>query len=193
MKVFPALVCSLIVVAQGFGQSNTAAAPTSPSDPATAPEVKTVPEPKTKAPPVRITPQLPKTAGEAAAAKKAEAAKKADAAKKEEPKIEGVVVSRGEKGFMGVEIVGGAFKITFYDAKKKKIAPDVARAALRWDAKYKVGQERLVLNPGADGTSLSNPKTIRPPYSFKLFITLLKEASSDEQPVGETHVIDFRA
>ncbi len=192
MKTLPALMCSLVVVAQGFAQSSTTPPATS-TDVTTAPEVKTVPETKTKAPPVRITPPAPKTAADAAAAKKADAAKKAEPAKKEEPKIEGVVVSRGEKGFMGVEIVGGAFKITFYDAKRKKIAPDVARAALRWDAKYKVGQERVVLNPGGDGKSLSNPKTIRPPYTFKLFITLLKEATEDEQAVGETHVIDFRA
>jgi hypothetical protein len=102
-------------------------------------------------------------------------------------------VSRGERGFLGVEIVAGSFKITFYDAKKKPIAPDVSRAALRWDAKYKVGQERLVLNPDADGKSLSSPKTIRPPYNFKLFVTLIKEATEGADPVGETHVVDFKA
>jgi hypothetical protein len=191
MKMLPALVCSLVVVAQGFAQPP--AAPTVPATETTPPEeTQKVPETKSKAPAVRITPPAAKSPAENSAAKKASTAKKAEAAKKEEPKIEGVVVARGEKGFMGVELVDGAFKITFYDAKKKKVAPDVTRAALRWDAKYKVGQERLVLNPGSDGKSLSNPKVIRPPYTFKLFITLLKDGTDDQQPVGETHVIDFR-
>ena len=198
MKKFPALMCSLFVVAQGFAQTPTVP-PSSTTPPSTAPsettppaETKPAPETKSRPPAVRIPPLPAQKAAENAAAKK-EPAKKADTKKKEEPKIEGIVVARGEKGFIGVELVGGAFKITFYDKKKEKIAPDVARAALRWDAKYKLGQERLVLNPGSDGKSLSNPKTIRPPYNFKLFITLLKDASEAEEAVGETHVIDFRA
>ena len=172
--------------------------PAVPPADATAPasETKEPPaEPTTKkAPPTVRIPPLP---ADKAAQKKAETAKKAEGkkadAKKEEPKIPGVVIARGERGFLGVEIIGSAFKITFYDAKRQKIAPDVTRAVLRWDPKYKVGQERLVLNADADGKSLSSPRSIRPPYNFKLFITLLKEASESEEPVGETHVIDFRA
>ena len=141
--------------------------------------------------PVRITP--PTKAVESTAQKKTPAAKKAEPKKKEEPKIEGIVVSRGERGFIGVELVGGSFKITFYDKNKKPMEPDVARAALRWDPKYKVGVERLVLNPTGDGKSLSNPKTIRGPHNFKLFITLVKEATEKEDPTGEVHVIDFKA
>jgi hypothetical protein len=116
------------------------------------------------------------------------------AAKKEEPpKIEGVEVSRGDRGFLGVQIANGGFKINFYDAKKKPVTPDVARALLRWDPKNKVGQERMILNPG-EPFALSNPKVVRPPYTFKLFITLLKDGASDgaESPVGENYVIDFR-
>jgi hypothetical protein len=116
------------------------------------------------------------------------------AAKKEEPpKIDGMEVARPGKGFLGVQIANGGFKINFYDAEKKPVPPDVARALLRWDPKNKVGQERLVLNPGAP-FALSNPKVIRPPYTFKLFITLLKEGAADgaESPVGESYVIDFR-
>ena len=192
MKKLFALMCSLVISALAFGQA--APATPAPADAEAPQETPTKPAPKAS---VRIPP--PATAEEKAAAKKAEAAKKEAAAKKaapatkEEPPIKGVVVPRGERGFLGVEIVGGAFKITFYDLKRKKIEPDVARAALRWDAKYKVGQERLILNPDADGKSLSNPKTIRSPHNFKLYITLVKEATEKEDPVGETHVIDFRA
>jgi hypothetical protein len=114
-------------------------------------------------------------------------------AKKEPAKIEGIVVARGEKGFLGVQMVNGTFRIAFYDVKKKPVEVDVTRAVLRWDPKYKVGQDRVVLNRSDDGKALVSPRNIRPPYNFKLFITLLKEATDAEEPVGETHVIDFRA
>ena len=127
------------------------------------------------------------------ATKKAEAAKKADAAKVEAPpQIDGMVVPRGALGFMAVQIVGNTFKISFYDAKKKPTKADVTRAILRWDPKYKVGSERVVLNLSEDGKSLASPRNIRPPYLFKLFITLLKDAAEGEDAPGETHVIDFR-
>jgi hypothetical protein len=122
------------------------------------------------------------------------APKKAVPAKTEAPAtIEGIVVPRGERGFLGVQIVGGMFKITFYDAKKKVVAPDVLRAVLRWDPKYKVGKEQVVLNRSEDGKALTSPKPIRPPHQFKLFITLIKDVTESEDAVGETHVIDFRA
>ena len=62
-------------------------------------------------------------------------------------KIPGMEISRGAKGFMGLELVNGNFKLSFYDEKKKPIAPDVTRAALRWDVKYQPTPERTVLNP----------------------------------------------
>jgi hypothetical protein len=114
-------------------------------------------------------------------------------AKEEERKIEGMEISRGDRGFIGIQIKDGAFRMTFYDQDKKPVPPDVARAALRWDAKYKVGQERMVLNPGGDANSLTNPRVVRPPYTFKLFITLIKDsAASGDNPAGESYVIDFR-
>lgn len=131
--------------------------------------------------------------GKAAAPTAAVPAKKNDTPKKASPaKIEGIEVARGEKGFLGVQLVEGTFKISFYDAKKVPKAPDVVRAVLRWDPKYKVGKERVVLNVAEDGKSLASPRTIRPPYNFKLFITLLNDAAEAEDPAGETHVIDFR-
>lgn len=195
MKTLLALVCSVVVVTLGSAQSATPApAPSTGTAPSTEAAPDAAPKTPPVAPPVRIAP--PKQTTDKPDAKKAETAKKApEPKKKEEPKIEGITVSRGERGFIGVEIVNSTFKITFYDTKKKKIAPDVARAALRWDPKYKVGSERLVLNPDGDGKSLSSPKSIRPPYNFKLFITLIKEAkeATESQDVaGETHVIDFK-
>ena len=114
-------------------------------------------------------------------------------AKKDEPppKIAGMEIARGDR-FLGLEVVNGVFKLSFYDAKKKPVPPDVARAVLRWDPKYKVGQERTVLSPGGGVNVMTSEKTVRPPYNFKLFITLLKQATEGEDPVGETIVVDFK-
>lgn len=123
-------------------------------------------------------PRAKSGSGKAAPAKGAKAEEPA-------PKIEGMEIPRPGGGFLGVQILNGAFKLNFYDAEKKPAPPDVARAVMRWDAKYKVGQERIVLNPG-ETNALSNPRTIRPPYIVKLFIVLLKDAAAEsaEAPGG---------
>jgi len=128
------------------------------------------------------------TTGAAGKAPPAPPAKKAP-----EPKIEGMEISRGELGYLGVQMVGATFKINFYDKKKAPVAPDVVRALLRWDPKYKQGQERLVLNVGEDGKSLTAGRAVRPPYNFKLIITLMKKSETGEDKAIETHVIDFKA
>ena len=51
-------------------------------------------------------------------------------------KIAGIEIARPNGGFLGLQIVNNNFVLSFYDAKKKKIPPDVARAALRWPVKY---------------------------------------------------------
>ncbi len=117
---------------------------------------------------------------------------KGGSAHAEEPaKIEGVEIPRGD-GFLGIQIVNSTFKLSFYDAEKKPVVPDVERAALRWDPKYKVGEERVVLNVSADGKSLSSPQNIRPPYLFKLYMTLVRDAAPGTPPINETMVVDFR-
>ena len=137
------------------------------------------------------------TAAPKAAPKDAKQDAKKDAKKKEDEigKIDGIEIARSGNRYLGIQIVGGNFKLNFYDEKKKPVAPDVARAVLRWDPKYKLGMERVVLTPGGGANSLTSEKFIRPPYNFKLTIVLLGEAadSSDgAEPGGETHVIDFR-
>jgi hypothetical protein len=118
---------------------------------------------------------------------------KAAAKEEEKPKIDGQEVARAGGGYLGVQIANGSFKINFYDADKKPVAPNVARALLRWDPKNKIGQERLVLNPGGPN-SLVGTKPVKPPYTFKLFIVLIKDAAgeSGDNPAGESYVIDFR-
>jgi hypothetical protein len=116
-----------------------------------------------------------------------------DAKKEESAKIEGVVVPRGDKGFLGIQIINSTYKVTFYDPKKKPTAPDMGRAILRWRPNYKPTEERYVLNPGGDEFSLVSPRVVRPPYVFKLYITLLKgEAGAEgDQSAGENYVVDF--
>ena len=132
-----------------------------------------------------------KTAPEPVPAGKEKADKAGAQKKAPPPKIEGMEIPRGS-GFMGLEIVDGNFKLTFYDAKKKPVPPDVTSAAFRWDTKSKSGPERALLTPGGGPNSLSSPKTIRPPYIFRLYITLLKDSAGGEAAGGESFGIDFR-
>ncbi|MBI5426415.1 MAG: hypothetical protein HZA32_20250 [Opitutae bacterium] len=118
-------------------------------------------------------------------------------AKKEEPKIAGITIARPNGNFLGLTLEGGTFKLSFYDKDKKPMAADVARAAARWNPNYKQGSERIILNGSSGGKALVGSKPVRPPYAFKLFLTLLKgDASTDgsesEQAV-ENYTVDFRA
>lgn len=115
-------------------------------------------------------------------------AKKADAKNEDEVgKISGVEIPRG-RGFMGIELVNSTFKLSFYDAKKKPVAPDATRASLRWSPKTQSLPERAVLN--LDGNALTSPKVIKPPYTFSLAITLIK-GEGDDAPT-ENFSVEFR-
>ena len=117
--------------------------------------------------------------------------KSTDTAKKPEPegKIAGLAVARPNGGFLGILVEDGKFKISFYDSKKQPVAADVARAAARWPVHYKVFDERTVLNPTADGMALTSPEFVRPPYNFKLYLSLFAEGSDE---AVEHYVIDFK-
>lgn len=121
------------------------------------------------------------------------AAKKAPAEKKaaEKPKIEGQEVARGD-GFLGIQILNSNLRIAFYDAKRQPVAADLDRIVARWDPKYKVGEERVVLLPDGEGKVFTAGRAIRPPYQFKLFLTLVREAKPGREPLTETLVVDFR-
>lgn len=95
--------------------------------------------------------------------------------------IEGVTIARPSGGFLGLQITSGKFVLSFYDAEKTKVAPDVPRAILRWPVQYQPQDERTMLTAGGDGTSLTSVKTVRPPHNFKVFISLFAEG-------GETAV-----
>jgi hypothetical protein len=92
------------------------------------------------------------------------------------PTIPGKEIARQGGGFLGLEIVDGNFKLSFYDEKKKPVAANVARGTARWDSKQKLGRDFTVLNPGGDNLSLVGTKFVRPPYNFIVFVTLLDAA-----------------
>ncbi len=123
-------------------------------------------EPKPQAP------EQPPAAVQPAAPAPAQPADKED----EMGVIPGITLTRADGTFLGLEVVNGNFKLTFYDKKKKPVRADVVRATARWDAKHKQGRDFTVLNPAGDGTALVGNKFVRPPYNFIVFLVLLNEA-----------------
>lgn len=116
----------------------------------------------------------------------------------EEPVIPGIVIPRTNGGYLGLTLEDSNFKLSFYDAKKKSAKADVVRATARWQAKYKIADERAVLNPTSDGMALTSNKFVRPPYVFKLYLTLFKgggegeESSEGAATTTEPYLVDFR-
>jgi hypothetical protein len=109
--------------------------------------------------------------------------------KEAEPKIDGIVIPRAKGGFLGLTLENSNFKLAFFDEKKLPVAADVSRVALRWPVGYSVNNEHAVLLPSDDGTAMTSSKFVRPPYAFKLYMTLIVDGS--DAP-AETYVIDFR-
>ena len=113
-------------------------------------------------------------------------------AKKEEKmgKIEGVEIARGT-GFLGLQIANGVFKLTAYDEKKKPVAADFSKAALRWTPVGLKNPERALLVPSGGVGVFSADKIVKPPHQFRLFVTLIK-GDGDDAPV-ENMVVEFKA
>jgi hypothetical protein len=105
----------------------------------------------------------------------------------QEPQLPGSVIARPGGGFLSLTVDGLHFKLSFYDAKKKPVEADAIRALARWDPPSR-SQERSVLNPDSDGKALIGNVQVRPPYVFKVFLTLI----GPDDKVLESHVVDFR-
>ncbi len=93
-----------------------------------------------------------------------------------QPVIEGYEIARKSSGYLGLEVVGGNFQLSFYDEKKRPVPADVARATARWNPPQKTGSAFAVLNPSGDGKTLTGNKFVRPPLNFIVFINLLNAA-----------------
>jgi hypothetical protein len=103
--------------------------------------------------------------------------------------IAGTPISRSVgDGWLGLELKDSTFVLTFYNAKKKPVAADKSGAVMRWSVHYQPNDERTELVPTGDPAVLASDYTVKPPYSFKLHITLL---GSDPKDDVETYVIDF--
>ncbi len=135
--------------------------------------------------PARTTPATPGA--------KTDPKAKPDDKKKEEKMgvIKGVEIKRANGTFLGLEVVGGHFVLTFYNAKKKPMAMDVTRANARWPNKRSgtPSEFRTVLN--GSGTTLVGEGPVAPPLVFTVRLNLLK-GEGDASVVVESFVVPFQ-
>ncbi len=168
---FPAVFLGLALVTSAL-QAQTA--PSSTSAPA--------PKPATPAAPAaKVDPK----------AKPDPKVKVDDKKKKEEAMgvIKGTEIKRADGTYLGLQVVGGNWVLSFYNAKKKPAGVDVTRATARWPNVRGPGDNRTVLNPS--GTSLVGSKPVIPPFTFNVYITLLKGEGDDAKAV-ESFVVQYR-
>src|SRR5690606_36335454 len=98
------------------------------------------------------TPPRPKSGQKAPAAKQGK--------EEEMGEIEGTEIARPDGTFLGLTLVDGKFKLTFYNDKKKPMPVNVLRAVARWPNIHGPGQNRAVLNVAGDGTFLMSPQFV---------------------------------
>ena len=170
------------VVAVGLFTACFLSAQTTPTT-QTAPATQTLPAAKTDP----KTDSKPATKG--TTAKPADKAVPKPAPKAEEPKIPGTTINRANGTFLGLEVVGGNFKLTFYDKKKKAVPPDVTRVSARWPNPRAPGDNRTMLNPS--GTALVGSKPVLPPFTFNVYLTFL-QGEGDAEAATESYVVPFR-
>ena len=102
--------------------------------------------------------------------------------------VAGLAVARAQGGWLGVEIKGGSFQITFYDAKKKPVAADASSAVLRWPVHYQPNPERTELTSSGDSSVLASSYSVKPPHTFVLHITLLFAGKPD---ASESYTVNY--
>jgi hypothetical protein len=108
-----------------------------------------------------------------------------------EAKIEGVLIPRGEKGFLALRVAGGGFELRFFSPERRPLPPELPRAVVRWTpVGRKTAPESHVLELSTDGKALRSARFVRPPYVFR--VTVLLFAAGAAQPV-EGYTAEFRA
>jgi hypothetical protein len=113
------------------------------------------------------------------------AAPKAAADEDEEGEVKGIAIARPNGQWLGVTMDGLNLRLTFYDEKKKPVAPDVVRATARWNRPTVATPDRAVLNPGGDGFSLVGNRVVRKPWTFVVYLALV----NDKDEVVESHQV----
>jgi hypothetical protein len=101
--------------------------------------------------------------------------------------ISGIAIARGD-GWLGIEIKGGSFALTFYNGKKKPVPADATSAVARWSVHYQPNEERTELVPSGDPAVLSSPYPVKPPHTFILHLVLLFEGKPD---ASEAYTVNF--
>ena len=138
------------------------------------------------------TPAAPKPADPKAPATKP-GDPKAPVVKKEEPMgvIKGTEIKRANGTFLGLEVVGGRFKLSFYNAKKKPMGVDVTRANARWPNKRSgtPSEYRTVLN--GSGNALVGDGPVLAPLNFTVRLVLI-QGEGEEGKVVESFVVPFQ-
>jgi hypothetical protein len=118
---------------------------------------------------------------------------KVEPKKKEEAMgtIKGTEIKRANGTYLGLEVVGGHFVLSFYNAKKKPMAVDVTRANARWPNKRSgtPSEYRTVLN--GSGTTLVGEGPVLPPLTFTVRLNLL-QGEGDASKVVESFVVPFQ-
>jgi len=173
----PFVLAAVLLAAGQLSAQNQPVPP--PAAPPTAPKA-TVVTPVTT-PPAAVKPADPKALAAKPAVKKPEVA----------PVIPGQTVNRGNGTFLGIQIINGNFVLSFYDKKKKPMAPDVTRATARWPnlRSATTGDNRAVLN--REGNALVGNKPVVPPLVFNLRLSLL-QGDAEEAKVVESFVVAFK-
>ena len=115
--------------------------------------------------------------------------KKDEKPKLKEPVIPGMTIVRPNGTFLGFEAVGGKFKLSFYDKKKKPMAVDVSGGLAHWANVRGPGNIRSPL--AVSGTALITDKPAVPPFNFNVFVTLLQGEGENAKAV-ENYTVMFR-
>ena len=113
---------------------------------------------------------------------------------KEEPPIPGIVIARstGKGDQLGLTIVDGTFRLTFYDKKRKKIPVDVDVARGWWQGKQRVIRDQVNMTVMSDGKSMGGGGPVHPPYAFVLHLSLIK-GSGDSEVAVENYTVNIDA
>ena len=104
-----------------------------------------------------------------------------------EPKIPGLTIPRANGG---LEAVDNDLKLSFYDKKKKPMAPDVTRATARWPNQRGRGDIHAVLNLSGNALMSGNNRAIGP-YTYDIYISLFL-GDGDDAKLVESFKVSFR-
>jgi hypothetical protein len=107
--------------------------------------------------------------------------------KLDEKNLVGILIPRNNGGFTNLKIDGGKFTMTFFDANKKAIAPDVTHATVKY-RKGKSNHRHLLVAVG--GKSLQAPTPVDRPYIVNGMHVVLFD--DNEDTAAEAYTVNFK-